>query len=539
MGIDIRTIILITGISHFMQILVFSYQYKANKNVLGPGWWLLWSGAESLGFLIILLRPIPSFLPFAIALADPIIMSGAVFIYIGLMKFFNKKANFRIIIIFISSFVILHLFFFFIIDDIFIRTLLLNIYLSFIGFYTAFIIFKHKTRSINSTAVFNIILFVIHGSIFSYRTIELISGVPFEDVFSPNLFNATQYFDALMIGLLWTFGLIIMLNQKLNSEISEAMNHFEQIFNLSPDAVIISRLSDGILVNCNEGFTAISGYKKENILGRSSLENNLWKNPEDRQVVYTTTAEKGFCNNYEALFQKENNELVLGLISTKIITLHDTPHIISVIRDITGHKQAEEEIKSKNNELLKLNSEKEKFFSIIAHDLKSPFQGLIGYSEILSQEYHTLSEEEIISYIHSIEELSHSSYRLLANLLEWTRMQTGQMSFNPDNFDLRVELHSTLSLLKHTAQNKNIEFNYIIDNLLFVKADKNMLSTIIRNLVSNSIKFTNKGGRVTLTAKKTDEAVEFSVSDTGIGIEKENIGKLFSIDKNVSKRGYC
>ncbi|MEI7812024.1 MAG: PAS domain S-box protein [Ignavibacteria bacterium] len=208
-----------------------------------------------------------------------------------------------------------------------------------------------------------------------------------------------------------------------------------------------------------------------------------------------------------------------------------------LVTDVTPLKQAEEEIRIKNDELLKLNSEKDKFFSIIAHDLKSPFQGLIGYSEILLNDYNILSEEEKISFIGSIEELSHLSYNLLENLLEWARMQTRRMSFYPENFNLLVELYPTISLIRQTAKNKDIKFFHEIDNSIFIVADKNMLSTIIRNLVSNSVKFTNRGGTVTLTAKRIDEFVQFSVIDTGIGIEKENLDKLFRIDTNISRKG--
>jgi PAS domain S-box-containing protein len=341
----------------------------------------------------------------------------------------------------------------------------------------------------------------------------------------------------LLTGLLWTFGLIIMQNQKLNSDIYEAKNHFEQIFHLSPDAVLISRLTDGLLINCNESFTRIAGYTKEDIFGKTSGELNLWKVPDDRNIFLEATIKNGFCENFETLFQRKDKNIVNGLISTRIITLNDTPHIISVIQDITEHKQALEEIKLKNEALQKLNSEKEKLFSIIAHDLKSPFQGLIGYSEILSKEYDTLSQEEIKSFIGSIEELSNSSYKLLENLLEWTRMQTGKIIFNPEYFNFEVELHSTLSLLKHTARNKKIEFSYEIENLLFVNADKNMLSTIVRNLVSNSIKFTNNGGKIVLTARNNSNCVEISIKDTGIGIDKENMDKLFRIDKSINRRG--
>lgn len=196
-----------------------------------------------------------------------------------------------------------------------------------------------------------------------------------------------------------------------------------------------------------------------------------------------------------------------------------------------------EELQRLNEQLNELIATKDKFFSIIAHDLKSPFQGLLGYSSILSQEYSTLTEEEKISFIQNIEELSNSSYRLLENLLEWSRIQTGKMNLNIEEFNLLPEIFPTLSLIKQTANNKGIEFNYNIDSSINIQADRYMLSAIIRNLASNSIKFTNSGGKIDLIVEKLNQFIRFSVKDTGIGISKNSIDNLFKVDKNISTKG--
>ena len=199
--------------------------------------------------------------------------------------------------------------------------------------------------------------------------------------------------------------------------------------------------------------------------------------------------------------------------------------------------EKKEELQRLNEQLKEVISTKDKFFSIIAHDLKSPFQGLLGYSQILSTEYSTLTEEEKVSFIQSIEELSQNSYRLLENLLEWSRLQTGKIVFAPEEHNLLLDLFPTLSLLKQTAQNKQIAFDYSIANSLVVKADKNMLTTIVRNLVSNSIKFTKPGGRITIEVKPVDTFVHFSIADTGIGMRKDVVDNLFNVGKSISTRG--
>ncbi len=532
MVIDLRTLVFVMGISHFLQALVFFQQYKANKNLVGPGWWFLWSVTGSFGFVLVLLRKNVSLLPFVIIIQDPVIILAIIFQYIGIVKFFNKEVNYKLLALFFGLFVFIHVFFYLVIDSIFIRTVTFNVYLSILGFVNAITFIRNSNRSIRSTVNFMIVLMLFHGLIFAYRTVMILFGANYSDLSAITFFNLTQYFNALIVSLLWTFGFIIMLNQKLNFEISELKNQFEQFFHLSPDPVFITRLNDEVFVDCNDSFTTTYGYKKENIVGSTSLHFGLWSNPENRKMFYSNLREKGSFENYETIFQRKDKEQIDVLVSANIVNFNDVPHVICVSRNISERKKIEKEIKDKNEELLRLNSEREKFYSIIAHDLKSPFQGLIGSSEILSEQYNSLSEKEKLSFIQGIKNLSQNSYRLLENLLEWTMLQTGNMSFTPEYFNLLVELHPTLSLLKQTALNKEIELNYEINNMLFISADKNMLFTIIRNLISNSVKFTNRNGKINFTVEKIDNSIKFSISDNGIGIEKDDMEKLFTIDKN-------
>ena len=200
-------------------------------------------------------------------------------------------------------------------------------------------------------------------------------------------------------------------------------------------------------------------------------------------------------------------------------------------------KRTAEKLNKFTEELQEANQAKDKFFSIIAHDLKSPFQGLLGYSQILSNEFETLTEEEIKVFISSIDELSNSAFKLLQNLLDWSRLQTGKMAFNPEKLNLLVELHPTLTLVKQTALKKEISFSYSIDSNLFMTADKNMLTTVVRNLISNAVKFTKSGGEIKFNSRLVGENVEISVSDTGVGIRTDDLEKIFRIDKSISTKG--
>jgi signal transduction histidine kinase len=200
-------------------------------------------------------------------------------------------------------------------------------------------------------------------------------------------------------------------------------------------------------------------------------------------------------------------------------------------------KQSNEKLSNLNLQLNDLNSTKDKFFSIIAHDLKSPFLGLMGYSQILSEEYSELKEDERKTYIGYIYDLTKSSYSLLENLLEWARLQTGKIDYTPADHNMYDVLNSTIEMLKTTALNKRISIDSFITNEFAVHADKYMLQAIVRNLISNSIKFTQPNGRIEVRAARENGCIILSVKDDGVGMTRETIDSLFKIDKSTSTKG--
>jgi PAS domain S-box-containing protein len=345
MEIDIQTLIIILGITHLMQVLVFYHQYRVNKAYRGIGWWLLWSGAEVVGFGVMLLRNITSILPLIIIIQNVMIISGTLFLYIGIKRFFNKTINTKLVISILTVYIFGLLYFLFIKNDIQFRSSIFSAILALVAFLTSYSLFSDKTKNVVAAANFNALIFLIHGGIFVYRFFMIASGTEVAKFFTPTLFNVIPYFDAIIVSLLWTFGLIIMLNQRLNAEMFEVNRDLQLIFNTSPDAAMITRLEDGFIYDINEGFTHITGYSREEIVGKSVSVVNLWKNINDRQKIVLLLKENGFCENFEALFTLKDGTEINGLISAKIINLHDIPHIISITRDITERRRLEEEFK--------------------------------------------------------------------------------------------------------------------------------------------------------------------------------------------------
>jgi signal transduction histidine kinase len=205
--------------------------------------------------------------------------------------------------------------------------------------------------------------------------------------------------------------------------------------------------------------------------------------------------------------------------------------------DITKRKMAEEEIKLKNEELQKLNASKDKFFSIIAHDLKGPFNAIEGFSVLLSEQISEKNYEGIETYAHIINKTSRQTLDLLTNLLDWSRSQSGRMEFNPGFVEL-VSLigEVTLAFLDIAAQ-KGITIRKVLPQNAPIYADKNMISNVLRNLISNALKFTRPNGTVIISVEKQKNELTISVSDTGVGLSKSRIDNLFQIDKSYSTPG--
>jgi PAS domain S-box-containing protein len=194
------------------------------------------------------------------------------------------------------------------------------------------------------------------------------------------------------------------------------------------------------------------------------------------------------------------------------------------------------ELTETNQQLVTLNATKDKFFSIIAHDLKNPFNNILGFCDLLVINYDIYDDERKKSYISIINESSKNIYKLLENLLQWARSQTGRLEFEPEEFLLNEIIDSNLKLVANMLEEKNLRINNHISKNVRVLADKNMINTVFRNIVSNSIKFTDNGA-INISVKEEDSIIRVTVEDTGTGMSKEKQENLFSVGSSKSTKG--
>lgn len=216
--------------------------------------------------------------------------------------------------------------------------------------------------------------------------------------------------------------------------------------------------------------------------------------------------------------------------------------IVGAIKDITESKLIEADIQKKNAELMELNASKDKFFSILAHDLRSPFNGFLGLTKMMAEEIRDLKIHEMQEFALNMQKSANNLYTLLDNLLEWSKMQRGITEYSPNSVNLLEIVEKNINIIKDTSNQKNIEIiNNIIENKQII-ADISMLNTIFRNLLSNAIKFTHSGGRIEIGSiikhsQDSNSNCIIYIKDTGIGMDSDTICKLFKIDQKVSRKG--
>ncbi len=244
-------------------------------------------------------------------------------------------------------------------------------------------------------------------------------------------------------------------------------------------------------------------------------------------------------NENKALFNQE-----LFMLDGRVLERDFVPIIDSTItgylwqyRDITERKLTEKKLKEQTELLHELNSTKDKFLTIMAHDLKGPFNSILGLTELLLAEYDSISEDERLSYINLLYKSSNSTYKLLENLLEWGRLQRGHIDIQQEELNLMDLINESIVPSLPNAAQKKITVVKNIENHILVKADNNSIKTIIRNLFNNAIKYTPNGGLVEFNAIRNGNSVEVSITDTGIGMSPKTISKLFKIEESQSRLG--
>ncbi len=332
----------------------------------------------------------------------------------------------------------------------------------------------------------------------------------------------------------------INITEKENhhQQLSTQEKHYREIFEYSP--IPYQSLDvKGNIIDINPAWEKTTGYKKAEVLNKNFADFLSKEEKVSFHKNFTLFKQKGEINNVRYKINKKDGSIIHINYSEKIENDNNGNfnRTHCVFSEITLQLKAEKTLIKSEQRLRELNATKDKFFSIIAHDLKNPFNDLMGFTQLLSMNIDKYDKSKIENFIKIIHQSSKLAYNLLENLLDWSRTQTGNLNFNPEKIRINNLITENIDLLESTASNKNIKIYPEIDSDLLVYADKNMIRTVIRNLISNSIKYTNQGGFIKISANKKNKFCKINVSDNGIGISAKNIDKLFKIDESYTTVG--
>ena len=312
-------------------------------------------------------------------------------------------------------------------------------------------------------------------------------------------------------------------------------NDFRIIFEYNSAAIAIFE-KDSTISDVNKEFCKISGYSKHEAIGMR------WEQfipPEDQEQVKKSSRKilinpNHELDNHEFKFYKKNGEIRYAIYSIAFLS---NRKIIASFIDITEHKKSELLINQKNEELKRLIADKDRFLSILSHDLKNPLGLLLGFSELLKENISNYDIEEILIQVNSISRISQNVNNLLDNLLTWVRSQNGKLPFKPQKLHFMTICEDTIKTFRPNAEAKNITINFSGKDRSMFYADSEMLKTILRNLLSNAIKFTNAGGIININSEEADSKIIITVSDNGIGIKPDNLSRLFDISQVYTTPG--
>ncbi len=326
--------------------------------------------------------------------------------------------------------------------------------------------------------------------------------------------------------------------KQFEEEINKRQREITTLVDNLPGLVFLKDIN-GCYIVANQKFCNAMGVTQHKLIGKTDFDFL----PKEQAELYQSDDLKVIESGEMQYVLKEkvlidNKYLTIG---TRKVPLKDENGIvfglIGLGFDITEHKEAEEAIKKYTKELEQLNANKDKLFSIISHDLRSPFQGLLGLSNALVNEYDNLSQNEIQMFLDNINNAAKNLYNLIENLLQWSRVQRSNIKMNLIKIELHDEIEYIVGLIQNNATKKNIQIINETSSGIFVNSDANILNSTLQNLISNAIKFTNHNGLVTISAVKKGKVVDLTVKDNGVGIPKENLEKLFRIDTRHSTPG--
>lgn len=347
---NIAIVIIILVLILSTQISALFILYKEKRTYRGIGYWFFGNFLMGLGIILMLFVRVEG-LDMIARIANPVLILGHLFLYIGVKRFFDKKLQTWIPISIFGVFLLSYYYNMFYIDNVSARTILIALTIALISLMIGFEFLskEHKLRSI--TIKFNALVFFINAFYYILRIFRVLNSSYLETYIDQESYLLIGFMFSIVITNLWTFGFIMIINHRLNVENKLEKEKLELVFNTSLDAQIITRLSDGLIVNVNDELARLIGYAKKDIIGNNINSYKFWTDLNKKEFFLKELREKGICRSMETSLEIKENQEFYGMISARKIEIEFETHIITLIRDITNRIKNEERIQELINKL--------------------------------------------------------------------------------------------------------------------------------------------------------------------------------------------
>jgi len=336
MKLDIATLLFIICTTSIIQVIGIYIQTKINRRFNGTKYWILGNLFNVIGIFLILIRPFISNEFITIILANMFIILAQILIYIGIAKFLDRKVKIRTILCMFLISIISFIYFTYINNNINWRAAISSIAIAICSFLISFELLRYKKNSIRNSATFLGGIFTFLGIFHIIRSISMIYLDKINSFFDQSIMQVSVLVILISASYIFSFGLIIIINQRVSAEEVESQKKFRLIFETSPDFIFISSLENGTILEVNREFVA--GFYKEDLIGKTTVSLGLFKNPKERENVVQVLKRDGHCENFELEFVKKDGTTIVGLTSSKIIELNGEMCILNIARDITERK---------------------------------------------------------------------------------------------------------------------------------------------------------------------------------------------------------
>ncbi len=366
-----------------------------------------------------------------------------------------------------------------------------------------------------------------------YNTIK--SGVSYLDCSAASIFSEEHEITGFLFYIL-----DISDSKKAEIAVNENKEKYINLFEANTDGITIFKINPdnttSRFIEMNENAARLIGYSIDEML--TMYPSDVEKINSEEVIIerIRELKEKGYAN-FETIITHKNGQDIPVEIKVKIINYHNQPAIMNITRDISERKKKETQLQEFANELNRLISDKDKFISILAHDLKSPFNSLLGFSDLLVENVRSYDIDKIEKQVKLINQVSHQTFNLLEEILIWAKSQSGKLKYEPERMDFFEISNQIVNSFINSAKGKNISVTCLGTQNPTIIADLNMYKTVLRNLLSNALKYTNQGGFINVYAEAQGEHVVITVSDNGIGIETGQMSKLWEIADHFSTPG--